>query len=210
MDHIDFSTSSTFTHSTLSLSLYFIFLPLSYSAFLVFFRFFFLVSIIVLLTSLSLSTKSDLIPSSLLFLFNIHLFLSLIPSLSLSVSLFFSTFSHLQFWSSHQMKVWFSLLESLFVTYSLYNSLFGFHSLKGRMLSKRNLRHFGLWVHLIPGNIVVWMGPCVSGVSFWDWFKGRISIFSSLFKNRVFWVPKAQVQILYISQVLVFLQTTDH
>jgi hypothetical protein len=28
--------------------------------------------------------------------------------------------------------------------YSLYNSLFGFRSLKGRMLSKRNLRHFGL------------------------------------------------------------------
>jgi hypothetical protein len=48
-----------------------------------------LVSIIVLLTSLSLSTKSDLIPSSLLFLFNIHLFLSLIPSLSLCLSIFF-------------------------------------------------------------------------------------------------------------------------
>lgn len=92
MDHIDFRTSSTFMHSTysLSLSLSTLFFFLSPTLHFLFSFVFIFFGVHNRTSDLSLSLDKEWFDSFFsLFLFNIHLFLSLIPSLSLCLSIFF-------------------------------------------------------------------------------------------------------------------------
>lgn len=148
MDHIDFRTSSTFMHSTYSLSLSHSLLYFSSSLLLCiscFLSFFFFFGVHNRTSDLSLSLDKEWFDSFFSSISFQHSSVLIPHSFTLSLSLYFFPHSPI---SSFDLRIKWrfgSLFWNLYLfMYSLYNSLFGFRSLKGRMLSKRNLRHFGL------------------------------------------------------------------
>lgn len=147
MDHIDFRTSSTFMHSTysLSLSLSTLFFFLSPTLHFLFSFVFIFFGVHNRTSDLSLSLDKEWFDSFFSSISFQHSSVLIPHSFTLSLSLYFFPHSPI---SSFDLRIKWrfgSLFWNLYLfMYSLYNSLFGFRSLKGRMLSKRNLRHFGL------------------------------------------------------------------